>query len=136
MAHAVLNAEMSTCLRLHVGAVAVRDRYLIAAGFNGNVPGATHCVDGGCARCADTSIPSGVKLEECVCVHAEANLVSYAARRGVALADTVVYCTHLPCISCLKMLDACAITEIVFNEDYPVAIDLRTRTVVRRIARE
>lgn len=133
MAHATLNAEMSTCMRLHVGAVAVRDRYLLAAGFNGNVSGARHCDEGGCARCADDTIPSGVRLEECVCVHAEANLVAYAARRGVALAGSVVYCTHHPCVSCLKMLDACDVEMIFYATDYPRTIDVQTRAVLRRL---
>lgn len=132
MAHARLNAEMGTCIRRKVGAVAVRGRRLVAAGFNGNLPGTLHCDEGGCERCASDA-PSGTSLDACVCVHAEENLIAWAARYGVSLDGATVYCTHLPCVRCLRLLDSCGITEIIFDEEYPSVINLATRAVLRRL---
>lgn len=115
-----LNATMATCAARHVGAVAVRDRRSFADAFNGNVPGAVHCDDGGCERCANHSdFASGTELERCVCVHAEANLVAYCAREGIGLNASTVYCTTKPCATCMKLLLVAGVVEIVFDDDYP-----------------
>lgn len=118
LARARLNASMSTCLRRQVGAIAVRDRRALADGFNGNLPGATHCVDGGCARCGNAQLASGVGLERCVCVHAEMNLVAYCAATGTPLRGATVYGTTQPCMDCLKLLVSAGVIEVVYAEPY------------------
>lgn len=118
MAKARLNAELSTCVSRHVGAVATINRRALADGFNGNIPGAVHCDEGGCERCQNRAF-AGEDLLRCVCVHAEANLVAWCSRKGISLEGATVYCTTHPCIECLKLLLAAGITEIVYDEPYP-----------------
>lgn len=110
---------MSTCARANVGAVIVRDRRALADGFNGNMPGAVHCTDGGCVRCSDLTMESGTNLHECSCVHAEANAIANAARVGSAVLDAVLYCTHRPCGDCTKLIAAAGISRVVYTNDYP-----------------
>jgi dCMP deaminase len=133
---AYVNASMSTCIRRHVGAVAVRHRRSFADAFNGNIPGEKHCDDGGCARCKDSTRPSGEDLDECVCVHAESNLVSYCALEGVTLADAIVYCTDHPCVHCTKLLASSGVREVVYDRAYPAPDWARklTRMTIRRFA--
>lgn len=114
-----LNAEMSYCVRRHVGAVAVRDRRSFADGFNGNLPGALHCNEGGCDRCADVSRPSGVDLHECRCVHAEENVLTWCAKTGTPLYGATIYSTHRPCVICYRLLVLAGVVRIVFDHDYP-----------------
>lgn len=115
-----LVAEMSTCLRRHVGAVAVRDRHAVSDGFNGNMPGARHCDEGGCRRCASPGQVSGTGLSDCTCVHAEANVVAFAAREGTALRGATVYSTDRPCADCTKLLAVAGVIEVVYDRSYPV----------------
>jgi dCMP deaminase len=117
-----LNATMSTCRRRHVGAVATRDRRSFADGFNGNLPGTLHCDEGGCAVCADNDRfhrGPGHLAHQCICVHAEQNIVSFCARHGIRLDEATVYCTTQPCGDCLKLLVSSGVTEIVYDEAYP-----------------
>lgn len=123
LSRANLNASMTTCCRRAVGAVAVRDRRSFADGFNGNLPGTTHCVDGGCERCAG-EFPPGTSLDTCVCVHAEANVVSYCAREGIRTAGATMYITHSPCLECMKLIVSAGFVEVVYDEYYPVAVDV------------
>lgn len=120
MRKAELNADMSTCMSRHVGAVAVAGRRQVADGFNGNLPGAVHCDDGGCERCKNRAF-SGGDLERCVCVHAEQNIVAWCARVGHSLDNTTIYSTTHPCSDCLKLLVSAGVTHIVYRDEYPEA---------------
>lgn len=119
LARAKLNATMSTCRRRHVGAVATRDRRSFADGFNGNIPGFLHCDEGGCERCQSPTQQVGLSLERCLCVHAEQNIVSFCARRGISLDGATVYCTTQPCLDCMKLLVVSGVVEVVYDEPYP-----------------
>ena len=116
---AYLNASMSTCIRRQIGAVAVRSRRSFADAYTGNIPGEIHCDEGGCTRCSDSTIPSGVDLDACVCVHAESNLVSFCAIEGVKMQGAIVYCTHRPCNHCVKLLASSGVREVVYDQEYP-----------------
>jgi dCMP deaminase len=129
---AKLNATMSTCRSRHVGAVAVRSRRSFADGFNGNLPGATHCDDGGCERCGDERFTAGSALAQCVCVHAEQNVVSYCAREGIRLAGATVYTTTRPCLDCVKLMAVAGVIEVVYAEDYPATYDVPPTMMMRR----
>ena len=118
MATAVLLSTRSPCERLHVGCVMVsggaRPNRLIAAGYNGYLPGARHT-----SRVRDG--------HEQATVHAEQNAVAEAARRGSPLEGCVAYVTHFPCINCAKVLAAAGIGEIRYRMDYhndPIAAEL------------
>lgn len=109
MATAVLIATRSNCERLHVGCVIVtggeRKNRLVAAGYNGFLPGTPHV-----SRVRDG--------HEEATVHAEQNAVADAARRGSSVEGCIAYVTHFPCINCAKILAAAGIAEIRYRADY------------------
>ena len=96
-------AERSTCLRHHVGAVAVRDKHILATGYNGAPSGFKDCLELGCLR-DELNIPSGERHEICRGIHAEQNVIIQATLHGVSLEGSTIYATHTPCILCAKML--------------------------------
>lgn len=96
-------AERSTCLRHHMGAVAVKDRHILTTGYNGAAAGLKDCLELGCLR-NENGIPSGTRQEICRAIHAEQNVIIQAALHGVSLEGCTIYCTHTPCILCAKML--------------------------------
>ena len=96
-------AERSTCHRHHVGAVAVRDKHILATGYNGAASGVKDCLELGCLR-DELNIPSGTRHEICRGIHAEQNAIIQASLHGVSLEGATVYVTHSPCILCAKML--------------------------------
>ncbi len=96
-------AERSTCRRHHIGAVAVRDKHILATGYNGAPSGTKDCLELGCLR-DGLGIPSGERHEICRGVHAEQNVIIQAALHGVSLEGSTIYATHTPCVLCAKML--------------------------------
>ena len=96
-------AERATCLRHHVGAVAVRDKHILATGYNGAASGLKDCLELGCLR-DDKDVPSGTRHEVCRGIHAEQNVIIQATLHGVSLENATIYVTHTPCILCAKML--------------------------------
>lgn len=100
---ATVVAERSTCLRHHVGAVAVKDKHILATGYNGAPSGLKDCLELGCLR-DEMNIEPGTRHEICRGIHAEQNVIIQAALHGVDLTGTTVYATHPPCILCAKML--------------------------------
>jgi dCMP deaminase len=111
-------ATRSTCVRRAVGAVLVLDKRIIATGYNGGPSGLRHCLDIGCLR-EQLGIPSGQQHELCRGIHAEQNAIIQAARYGMPIEGSILYCTTQPCTQCTKMLINAGITEIVFADGYP-----------------
>ncbi len=100
---AAVVAERSTCLRHHVGAVAVRNKHILVTGYNGAPAGAKDCLELGCLR-NEQHIPSGQRHEVCRAIHAEQNVIIQAAQHGISLEGATIYATHSPCVLCAKML--------------------------------
>jgi len=96
-------AERSTCRRHHIGAVAVRDKHILATGYNGAPSGFPDCLELGCLR-DELHIPSGERQEICRGIHAEQNVIIQATLHGVSLEGSAIYATHTPCVLCAKML--------------------------------
>ena len=118
MATAVLIASRSNCERLHVGCVVVtsgeRKNRIVAAGYNGFLPGTPH----------HSRVRDG---HEQATVHAEQNAIADAARRGVSVAGSTAYISHFPCINCAKVLAAAGVRVIHYHFDYnndPLVVDL------------
>lgn len=111
-------SDRSTCLRRHTGAVLVKDKRILATGYNGVPAGLAHCEEAGCLR-EQRGIASGSNHELCRGIHAEQNAVIQAARHGIAIDGATIYCTHQPCVLCAKILINAGVTEIVFREPYP-----------------
>lgn len=109
----------STCLRRQVGAVIVKDNRIITTGYNGAPSGLRHCTDiGGCER-ERLHIPSGQRHELCRALHAEQNAIIQAAKLGVNIDGSTLYCTHQPCILCAKMIVNAGIVRVVYHSGYP-----------------
>ncbi len=115
---AFLVAERSTCLRRKVGAVAVKDRRILATGYNGAPSGLAHCLDIGCLR-EKLKVPSGERHELCRALHAEQNVIVQAARHGGSIEGATIYCTTQPCVICTKMLINVGVQAIYFAQSYP-----------------
>jgi dCMP deaminase len=122
---ATVVAERSTCLRHHMGAVAVRDKHILSTGYNGAAAGLKDCLELGCLR-DEMKIPSGTRQEICRAIHAEQNVIIQASLHGVSLEGSTVYCTHTPCVLCAKMLVNARIKRFVsyrkYNDDEFVSL--------------
>ena len=118
MEMAELARQRSTCLRRQVGAVLVRDKRILATGYNGAPRGLAHCAEVGCVR-EQRHIPSGERHELCRALHAEPNALLQAAAYGVPVAGAAIYCTTQPCALCAKMLINAGIVKIFGGESYP-----------------
>lgn len=110
-------ATRSTCLRRHVGAILVKDKRILATGYNGAPAGLRHCAETGCLR-EDTSIPSGMRHELCRGLHAEQNAIIQAAFHGIPIQGASLYCTNKPCVICSKMLINAGIRAVYHAEGY------------------
>lgn len=119
MEMAALTAKRSTCMRRQVGAVIVKNKHIIATGYNGAPKGLKHCNErGGCLR-EKMNIPSGERHELCVALHAEQNAIIQAATTGQSIENSAIYITHQPCAICAKMIINAEIRRIVVKEGYP-----------------
>lgn len=125
MAQSHLLALRSTCTRLTVGATIVRDKRIIAGGYNGSITGGEHCIDDGCY----------VIDNHCVrTIHAEMNALLQCAKFGVPTANAEIYVTHFPCLQCCKAIIQAGIKAVYYAEDYknhPYAIELFEKANVK-----
>lgn len=112
-----LVSRRSTCLRRQVGAVVVKDKNILASGYNGVPTGITHCAETGCLR-AKLNVPSGERHELCRGLHAEQNAIIQAARHGTNIDGATLYSTTMPCIICAKMIINAGIRRVVYEEGY------------------
>ncbi|HEY9693300.1 MAG TPA: dCMP deaminase family protein [Oculatellaceae cyanobacterium] len=114
---AKLAATRSTCLAFPVGAVIVKDRQILATGYNGSPSGSVHCTTQGycypgLSSCdASKSMPSRS-------VHAEANAIAQAAKHGIATTGASIYVTLEPCLSCLKLIISSGIREVFYETPF------------------
>jgi len=115
---AFLVCERSTCLRRRIGAVLVKDRQILATGYNGAPKGITHCENTGCLR-EELGVPSGQRHEICRGLHAEQNVLLQAASFGVSTKGSTLYITSTPCSICAKMIINAGIEEVVIESEYP-----------------
>ncbi|QOY36209.1 ComE operon protein 2 [Anaerobacillus isosaccharinicus] len=118
MAQSHLLALRSTCTRLMVGATIVRDKRIIAGGYNGSISGGEHCSDDNCY----------VENNHCIrTIHAEINALLQCAKFGVPTAQAEIYVTHFPCLNCTKAIIQSGIKKVYYAKDYknhPYAIEL------------
>lgn len=120
-------SNRASCIRRQVGAVIVRDKQILATGYNGAPSGVTHCEDrpGGCMR-ENLKVPSGERHELCYGAHAEVNAIAQAARNGTPIKDAKIYCTTMPCSMCAKSIINAGIIKVIYNEGYS---DILTQTL-------
>ena len=118
MAIAELVSSRSTCLRRYVGAVLVKEKRILATGYNGAPSGIPHCKEVGCIR-EKLKVPSGERHELCRGLHAEQNVIIQAAYHGVSIKGSILYVTCHPCSVCAKMIINAGIREVVIKDTYP-----------------
>ena len=106
----------STCIKRKVGAVLVKDSYILSTGYNGAPSGFKHCNAETCVR---KNLKSGEKPELCRGVHAEINCIIQAAIHGTSIrGNTTLYTTTFPCMDCLKMIINAGIKRLIYKEGY------------------
>ncbi len=118
MTEAYTWAKKSTCMRRKVGAVATKNKRLLATGYNGSAKGFEHCENIGCLR-EIRGIPSGEHLDICRAVHAEENIVAQAAYQGNSIEGSTIYVTNYPCYRCAKLLTNAGVREMIYGKFYP-----------------
>lgn len=124
----------STCLRRQVGALVIKDKRIIATGYNGAPSGCKHCSELGCVR-DEMHIPSGERHDLCRAIHAEQNVIVQAAYAGTSLKNSTLYVTCQPCVLCAKMIINSGIQKVIFKGDYPdeLAMELFKESGIRVI---
>lgn len=122
MEFAKLARSRATCIRRAVGACIVKDRHVLATGYNGAPKGLSHAEDVGCLR-TQLQIPSGQRHEICRGLHAEQNAIIQSAYHGIAIANAEMYVTTHPCAICAKMIINAGISRVFYLEGYadPIA---------------
>jgi len=106
---AMLASERATCPRMHCGCVLVKDRYVLATGYNGSLPGQPHCEDVGCLIVDNHCVRTN---------HAEINALVQATRHGINVVGATAYITNMSCTTCAKALIAAGIKRVVVFTDY------------------
>ncbi|MBU0561889.1 MAG: dCMP deaminase [Bacteroidetes bacterium] len=105
----MLVSERATCPRMHCGCVLVKDKQILATGYNGSIPGDDHCEDAGCKVVDNHCIRT---------IHAEMNAILQCSSHGVNTNGAMAYITNMPCTNCSKSLIAAGIKEIYIFTDY------------------
>lgn len=121
-------ADMSTCARMHVGAIIVRQGRTMGTGYNGAPAGLPHCAhDCDCAPAGMYHAGDCASLVPCrTSVHAEANAIAFSAHHGVATAGATMYTTLSPCVPCAQLIINAGLVRVVYRDEYrdPAGIDL------------
>lgn len=112
-----LVSKRSTCRRRAVGAVIVKDKRILATGYNGAPSKVRHCTQVGCLR-EELNVASGERHELCRGIHAEQNAIIQAAFHGVSVNSAALFCTNLPCSICAKMIINAGIKQIYYLSGY------------------
>ena len=109
-------AKRSSCLSRQVGAVIVKDKRILATGYNGSPQGIETCYDKG--YCIRKESKSGENLDTCFAVHAEMNAILQCSRVGISCEGATLYVTTFPCINCMKAIINSGINTVIYLEDY------------------
>jgi len=113
MTLASLASMRSNCMKRRVGAILVRNKRIVATGYNGTPVGLVNCSEGGCARCNGSR-----EQESCLCLHAEENALLEAGRERVS--GATLYCNTCPCLTCTVKIVQTGVKEVVYNLSYKV----------------
>lgn len=127
MEMAVQIGGWSSCYKQdrHVGAIIVKNKRVIATGYNGAPQGIKSCADKRECLRQKEGIESGTRQEVCYAVHAEQNAIIQAARVGCSVEGCTLYCTHQPCVICAKIIINSGISRVVYKEGYPDDFSLK-----------
>jgi dCMP deaminase len=124
MSIACLTSLRSNCIKRKVGAIVVKENRILSLGYNGTPFGLPNCLDGGCKRCADGT-NAGSHLDLCMCLHAEENALMFVSQKD--LLNATLYCTLIPCLSCMKKIVQSGIKTVYYHDDYQHELDALTK---------
>ncbi|MEG1647060.1 MAG: cytidine/deoxycytidylate deaminase family protein [Clostridia bacterium] len=121
MQMAELVSTWSSCFKENrqVGAIIARDKRILTTGYNGAPSGILNCKERGECLRMKLGIESGTRQELCYAVHAEQNAIIQAAKQGISVQDSTLYCTHQPCVICAKMIINAGIKKVIYKYGYP-----------------
>jgi dCMP deaminase len=111
-------ASRSTCMSRPVGGILVLDKQILATGYNGSMPGDTHCLDEKACFKRQKQEEYHDKYDFCRASHAEANILAQAARKGIAVWGSTLYTTLMPCYTCTKLIAVAGVKEVVYEHIY------------------
>ncbi len=111
-------SSRSTCISRPIGAVITKNKHILATGYNGAMPGVSHCTDDKECFRRSIAVSDDAKYNYCRATHAEANAISQAARYGTSVDGATLYVTLAPCYVCLKLLSTANIKEVFYEYDY------------------
>jgi dCMP deaminase len=123
---AKLAATRSTCLAFPVGAVIVKNKQVLATGYNGPPSGSEHCISQGFCYPGLPSCDASKELPSRA-VHAEANAIAQAAKHGIATEGANIYVTLEPCLSCLKLIMSAGIREVYYETPFASKAGIKVR---------
>lgn len=154
-------SERATCDRLKVGAILVKDKRILATGYNGSLPGDVHCDEWKCDSCGSFpwgyhrtlgnflgkdgdkcpwcekgKVRGGHLMEDGHCVrtvHAEINVISQAARFGIATEGATLYCNYSPCWPCFKTILSAGIIKVIYASDYKTHVRVASHPYTQRL---
>lgn len=109
-------SKLSHCVSKKVAAMAVKDGRIIATGINGTAPGYTNCDDIFDENSFDRDLHH--QFSNTYEVHAEMNMILYAAKNGISLNDATLYCSMMPCWNCIKHISVTGIKNIIYSTKY------------------
>ena len=126
MEMAELVATWTSCYQENrkIGAVIVKNKRIMTTGYNGAPAGVKTCMEREACLRRQMNIPSGTRQEVCYATHAEQNAIIQAAKMGINIDQSTLYCTHQPCSQCTKMIINAGIERVVFKYAYPDAFSM------------
>lgn len=109
--------KRSTCIRVKVAALIIKNGRIISMGWNGTPSGTQHCEEY-FSKITDTFLEDHHKFAVENEIHAEQNAIAFAARNGIGTDNTEMICTLSPCLSCAKLIIAAGIKKLYYIEKY------------------
>ena len=119
--------KRSNCLRMAVGVVIVKEKHIIATGYNGTPAGIKNCNEGGCERCLQREqaiLKENERKDLCICVHAEQNALLQSAFHGVSTKDAIIFQTTAPCLQCAKHIINAGVSEVVYELEFQESLGI------------
>ena len=108
-------AELSHCERAKVGCIIVKHNRIISIGYNGMPSGWDNC-------CEDAihhhDLGTSTVMSKPEVLHAETNAIAKVAQSAESALDASLFCTHMPCLDCAKLIHQSGISEVYYDIDY------------------
>jgi len=133
---AIETAKRSSCIKRHVGAVIVKNKHILATGYNGAPSGISSCYEKDLCMRRERKIEHGKDKDLCLAVHAEANALCQAAKIGVPVENSVLYVTTYPCPTCAKLIINSGLKQVnyifvYYGQQYSFSKEILTKAKIK-----